>query len=144
MSIEEKLKAEKPSSNLADKVADTLSLFADTRPLTPTKSSQEFRWNKEKDMQKYDPKNEKDISMLTNISSDLVLLTGLEKALSVTHPCEARTAFMEQMLRSARSKDGWGLKQTIEALKAIRQPSEDEEQAGRLRRFTNWVSGKKE
>jgi len=134
------MRATGTEQRIADRVAETLNLFHDMPPIRPTKK--ELSMMKEGKEYNESTDKERDISMLTNIPSELVYLSSLEKALAVTDPCEARTAFMEQLLRASRSKKGWWSEQTIEAMKAVRPISEGEVTKGRIRRFSDWMGGK--
>jgi hypothetical protein len=139
--LDDKMKPKEIRATLADRVAETLSLFHDFPPIQPTKRHITYmRKGKETDY----IEDERDISMLTKLNGNLIYLSSFSKALDITHPCEARTAFMEQLMRSTRSDEGWGTKMTIEAMKAVRPSSEEEGEEGRLKRFSNWLRGKKD
>jgi len=139
--LDEAMKPKEIRTTLADRVAETLSLFHDMPPIQPTKRHITYmRKNKEEQY----IEDERDISMLTKLDGNLVYLTSFSKALDITHPCEARTAFMEQLLRSKSSDEGWRMKMAIEGMRAVRPSSDEESEEGRLKRFSNWLRGKKE
>jgi len=91
---------------------------------------------------KYDNTKERDISMLANIPRNMVILGAYAKSLEVAEPCEARSAFMEQLLRLSRSEKGFGLNKAIDAMKAVRPFSEDEKVKSRFGRLWDSLRGK--
>jgi len=141
--LEDKMKPREVQQQIQDRVAETLNLIHDVSPLSPTGSEIEYNRKKKDGDKSYDIGKERDISMLTNIEKPLVYLIGLEKALSVTDPCEARAKFTEQLVRSSRSIKGWWANIGIEMMKAIRPFGEEEVQKGRFKRLTDWLGGKR-
>lgn len=142
-SLKEKMSPKGGEQRIQDRVAETLNLIHDQPPIQPTGKHLEFiRHGKEYKVDK-EGIEERDISMLSNITGEMVFLAGIEKSLAVTDPCEARTKFWEQLLRASRSNKGWWAEKGIEMMKAVRPVSEDEKTRGRMRRFTDWMRGSK-
>jgi hypothetical protein len=124
---------------IADRVAETLNLIHDFEPIRPTK--RELTKNRKGETYDADKEKERDISMITRIPRSLVFISAWSKALDITHPCEARTATLEQYLRSARSEKGWWADKAEAMMKAVRPISEDEQSKGRIKRFFSWAKG---
>jgi len=127
------------SQTLQDRVAETLNLMHDFEPITPTKKGIDALIKKDKS---YKSKDERDISMLTNIPQNLAVLIAYSKALDVTEPCSARTAFTEQLQRSASSVKGWRIDRAIEGMKAVRPFSEEEKIKSKFGRLWDGLRGR--
>jgi len=134
------------SQKLQDRVAETLNLMHDFTPIEPTKRGIDTAIKNEslpEDKKiEYKVENERDISMLTNIPQNLAIVIAHSKALDIAEPCLARTAFTEQLQRSASSVKGWRIEKAIEGMKAVRPISEQEQEKGRFGRFMDMVKGK--
>lgn len=139
--LKDQMRPKGGEQRLQDRVAETMNLIHDFAPIQPTAKALEHHRKGLKYDVKVEGQAERDISMITNISPEMVFLAGIEKALAVTSPCEARTKFFEQLLRASRSKKGWAIDKSIEMMKAVRPHGEEEKARGKMRRFADWMKG---